>query len=275
MPAITSKRIKAFNPHRGKKRPPPAKKAAKGKKHKKSTNAAALMTLGFGAGNPQKKENSMKKTTKKKNYTKPASKPKRKTAKATNPQRFKAPAKTHKKRKNPIGGVALRTPMDNLKFGAAALVGLAATRQLPQLVLKENNTGWMGYGANLAVATLAGMAVGMWNKQLGYAVGIGGSLYTVSRILTEKVSPVGKYFALAGLGDASAAGMGELEEGYFPVPVVTDAKGNPMIPEAILRAAVGASLQAVDTRQRQIAAAAPAASSAGMTMSGLPSRFRR
>ena len=139
--------------------------------------------------------------------------------------------------------------MDHLKFGAAALVGLAATRQIPQLVLKENNTGWMGYGANLAVATLAGMAVGMWNKQLGYAVGIGGSLYTVSRILTERVSPIGKYFALAGLGDASAsaAGMGELEEGYFPVPVVTDAKGNPMIPAA----------------------------SSGMTMAGLSSRFRR
>lgn len=274
MPAVTSKKIKAFNPHRGKKKSPPAKKAAKGKKHKKSTNSAALMTLGFGAGNPQKKENSMKKKTKKKNYSKPASTPKQKPAKAKNPQTSKAPAKKHKKRSNPTGGGVLKTPMDNLKFGAAALVGLAATRQLPQLVLKEQNSGWKGYLANLAVATAAGLAVGMWNKQLGYAVGIGGSLYTVSRVLTEQVSPVGKYFALAGLGDASAAGMGELEDGYFPVPVVTDANNRPMIPEAILRAAVGASLQAVDTRQRQMAAAAPAAS-AGMTMAGLPGRFRR
>lgn len=272
MPAVTSKKIKAFNPHRGMKKARPAKKAA-GKKKRKSNNPPGLMTLGFALGNPhKKKEKSMKKSNKKK----AAPKSKRPSAKkATNPHRFKAaPATKHKKRKNPSGGGLLKTPMDNLKFGAAALVGLAATRQIPQLVLKESNAGWQGYLANLGVATIAGIAVGMWNKPLGYAVTIGGSLYTVSRILTEKVSPVGKYFALAGVGDASAAGMGDLEEGYFPVPVITDANNRPMIPEAILRAAVGASLTAVDQRQRQIAASAPAAA-AGAPMAGLPSRFRR
>jgi len=179
--------------------------------------------------------------------------------------------KKHKKRSNPSG---LRTPIDNVKFGAAALAGLVATRQLPQMVLGANNTGWIGYLSNLGVATLAGIGAGMWNKQIGWAVAIGGSLYTVSRVLTEKASPVGKYFALAGVGDASAAGMGDLEAGYFPVPVVTDANNKPMIPEAILRAAVGASLQAVDQRQAQIAAS-QASAPAGMAMSGLPSRFRR
>jgi hypothetical protein len=272
MPAVTSKKIKAFNPQRGMKKARPARKAA-GKKKRKSNNPPGLMTLGFALGNPQNKEKSMKKRNKTK---KAAPKSKRKSAtKAKNPHRFKpAPARRHKKRSNPNG--VLKTPMDNLKFGAAALVGLAATRQLPQLVMKDANSGWLGYLANLAVATLGGIGIGMKSKQLGYAFAIGGSLYTVSRVLTEKVSPVGKYFALAGVGDAAAAGMGDLEEGYFPVPVVTDANNKPMIPEAILRAAVVASLTAVDQRQRQVAAAsAQQPALAGVPQAALPSRFRR
>lgn len=270
MPAVTSKKIKAFNPHRGMKKPRPARKAP-GKKKRKSNNPPGLMTLGFALGNPQNKEKSMKKRNKTK---KAAPKSKRKSAKAKNPHQFKAaPGRRHKKRSNPSN--VLKTPMDNLKFGAAALVGLAAARQLPQLVMKENNTGWLGYLANLGIATLGGIAIGMKSKQLGYAFAIGGSLYTVSRVLTEKVSPVGKYFALAGVGDAAAAGMGDLEEGYFPVPVVTDANNKPMIPEAILRAAVGASLTAVDQRQRQVAAASAQPALAGVPQAALPSRFRR
>jgi len=259
MPAVTHKKLKAYNPQGNKPK-------------RKSTNAAGLMTLAM-AGNPQKKEKSMKKKHKSKPAAKQTSGKPKARPKAKNPQALAPPRKKHKKSGNPN---FLKTPIDNLKFGAAAAAGLVATMQLPQLVLKENNTGWKGYLANLGTATTAGVIAGLANKQLGWAVAIGGSMYVIVRFLTENVSVAGKYFRQTGIGDAAAAGMGELEDGYFPVPVITDANNQPMIPEAILRAAVAASLQSMELKQRQAAAAGQgptAAPSAGV--SGVPSRYRR
>ena len=126
-----------------------------------------------------------------------------------------------------------------LKFGAIALVGLVATRQIPQWVLGTKNQSWVGYAANALTALVLGYAAHKFvGKEAGSAVLIGGGLYTVSRIITEQVSPVGKVLSLTGLGDPMAlSGIGP---GYFPLPVPLDASGNPIIP-AEIRAAVAAS----------------------------------
>jgi len=63
-------------------------------------------------------------------------------------------------------------------------------------------------------------------------------LYLVNRIITEQFAPVGKILSLAGLGDAQAAGLGRIREGYFPLPVVVTRDGRPVIPRAIVQASV-------------------------------------
>ncbi|HBY64729.1 MAG TPA: hypothetical protein DEH78_33325 [Solibacterales bacterium] len=237
--AVVVKKKRLYNPQ-GKRR------AA----HKARRNPAELITLGLV--NPHTKGNTVKKhkTTKKA------------ASRKTNPWGFKAAANKSqpqpKRRRNPSRGGALQKPIELAKTGAIALGGLVITRQIPQLALGTRNSGWMGYGANALVALIAAWIVSRFNPNAGAAVGLGGSLYTVSRILTEQLSPVGKYFALSGIGDASAAGLGEVRKGYFPVPVVHDDSGNPIIPQQILDASLAYVRQQL-----------PAATPAPTNMSGL------
>lgn len=257
--AVIVKKKRLFNPHKAsgpkKRKPTVARKPkiAKAKGAKRTTrpkrkNPASLMTL--GALNPQKKRTSM---TKKKTA--------RKAPKRKNPFfSKKTTRKVSRRRRNPS---LASKPFDLAKSGAIALLGLVATRQLPQLALGAKNTGWLGYLSNMLTAALAAAAANKYmSREAGKYVFIGGSVYTVSRILTEQFSPVGKYFSLSGVGDAQAAGLGVIRKGYFPVPVVHDGNGNPMIPQAI-----------VDAVRAQIPAPA-AASAANATMSGV-SRYSR
>lgn len=253
MAVVIKKRRLVSNPRKAaKKRPQPvvkkksAPKARRPVAKPKRRNPGALMTL--GAVNPRRSK-SMAQTKKKK------SPPKRRR----NPVQFGS-KKQYRRRRNPSSRTI--PPIDLAKGGFVALLGLIATRQVPQMVLGAKNSGWIGYIANLATAAVAAAAASRFvTKAAGQYVLIGGGLYTVSRVLTEQFSPVGKYFALSGVGDAQAAGLGTIKSGYFPVPVVTDARNNPAIPSAIIDAARAAIAPP---------AAAPAQASAGV---GRLSRF--
>lgn len=135
-------------------------------------------------------------------------------------------ARRHSRRRNPgmFSGAG-----SILKDGFYALLGLVAARQLPQMVLGANNTGWIGYAANL-FATLVASMIGAKaiSAEAGKMIGVGGGVYTVNRVLTDQMSPIGKVLSLSGLGDYTA--LGDIMPGYFPLPVPTDANGRPIIP---------------------------------------------
>lgn len=127
-----------------------------------------------------------------------------------------------------------------LKSGFYALIGLVVARQIPQWALGARNTGWLGYAANLAATVITAMiATKMFGSEIGKDVAIGGGIYTVNRILQDQLSPVGKVLSISGLGDYNA--LGDIQPGYFPLPVPTDANGQPIIPAELRPAPVAIS----------------------------------
>lgn len=175
-----------------------------------------------------------------------ASAPRRPAAKKNpNPQprrrRAAAPRRknpTHRRRRNPFpGGQTTAIVTD----AVTALVALVAARQGPQMLLGANNEGWLGYAANMAATFATAFLAGKVGGPAAYkAALIGGSCYTASRILTEKLSPIGQYLSLTGVGDAAAAtslgGLGTLEDRYNPYPVSYE-NGQPVFPPELLAAA--------------------------------------
>jgi hypothetical protein len=229
------------NPERKhRKKKPGAKKfgsrRAKRKAPQQQENPGALFTMGLL--NPQRKR-TMKKT-KKCNPRKKKGAPR-----VGNPHPFAKKAKNpHKKRHNPER--LFGTGKDLLVNGLAALVGLVATRQLPQLLLKDKNTSYIGYASNAVTAVAASYAAKKFaNEALGNAVLIGGGLYLVNRILTEQLSPVGQVLSLSGVGDHQAAStLGRVRKAYWPYPTVRDKSGNYVIPSQIDAQSAMAALQA-------------------------------
>ena len=255
--SIVKKRL--FNPTPKPKAKQLKKRANTAKKPKtrpKQKNPAGLFTLGIL--NPQRKGKTMaeKKTAKKK-----------KTAKASNPFRPKAKkAVKKKKQSNPNRSSMSSGPISIVKDGAVALGGLVVTRQLPQLVLGTNNAGIRGYGANLLTALIGAFLLQRFaGKSTGTMFGIGGGVYTVSRILTEQLSPVGKYFSLAGMGDAAAAGgMGLIADRETAVPLQYDRAGNLVTPAYVTNAA-----------RAVMAQARPSPAAGGMSGGRFGNRFTR
>lgn len=224
-------------------KPKPKPKATGKKKKKKSAPAHKKRSkprnpvgplVSLGAINKQKREEKAamaQKKAKKKNVAQ--SKPAKKKNVARAPAKRNKPKKPGRKRNIRI------KPIGMLQTGLFALIGLVLTRQLPQLALGTRNTGIIGYLSNVAAALVASFGVQQFtNKKNGAAVLIGGMLYLVNRIITEQFAPVGKILSLAGLGDAQAAGLGRIREGYFPLPVVVTRDGRPVIPRAIVQASV-------------------------------------
>lgn len=178
---------------------------------------------------------------------------------AANPRR----RRTTRRRSNPTfmrrtrrrRNASMRGAGSIAKQGVTALIALVATRQLPQMVLGANNTGWIGYGANIASAVATAMVARSVAGEEAYrAALIGGVCYTASRVLTEQLSPIGQYLSLTGIGDAAAAtSLGTIEDAYQPYPV-NYVDGAPYIPPQLLAA--------------QAAAAAPG-------VQGMPERYRR
>lgn len=116
-----------------------------------------------------------------------------------------------------------------LKDGFYALIGLVIARQAPQLVLGARNTGPVGYVANVIATVIAAM---VGSKLLGPPAGrmlaVGGGLYVVNRVIQDNFTPIGRVLSLSGYGDPHA--LAGIEQGYFPLPVPTNASGQPIIP---------------------------------------------
>ena len=116
-----------------------------------------------------------------------------------------------------------------LKSGFYALLGLVAARQVPQMVLGARNAGVIGYAANIAVTVLTALlGTKFLGKEAGAAMGVGGGVYVANRVIQDNFSPVGKVLSISGIGDYSA--LGDIQPGYYPLPVPTNANGQPMIP---------------------------------------------
>ncbi len=218
---VTIKKRRLYNPQRAAKRSLQAKASQRRKRQSRPNRTnPGLYTIGFV--NPTQRT-PMKNKEKKKQY--------RKSARRPNPA---VSVKRHRgcRRRNPI------RPVGMLKTGTLALAGLVATRQLPQLVLGQRNTGIVGYIANALAAALSALVAGkLGDRQAGQAVLIGGSLYLVNRVLSEQFSPVGKLLAMSGVGDAQAsASLGAIRPAYIPYPVQYDQAGKPIIPPAIIEA---------------------------------------
>jgi hypothetical protein len=226
----TKKRTRLVNPAD---RTPSSGTRAAQKRRPRKENPGELITLG-ALINPQQRGSMQNKKSQKSN-TKP------KAARKSNPVYvLQAPPKPNGKKKPPrkSNPNILGTGKEMIESGAYALAGLVATRQLPQLVVKDKNTGWKGYLANAASAIAAAYAAGKFaGARAGSDVLIGGGLYLVNRVLTEQFSPVGKVLALSGVGDAAAASsVGRVRQDYFPLPVQRDRSGKPIIPQAVVDA---------------------------------------
>ena len=164
--------------------------------------------------------------------------------------------KKKKKISNPKAIPLLGKGVDYLKLSLFALVGLVATRQVPQIALGEKNKGWIGYGSNFVTMILTAIAAGSLSRspQAGLATGIGGGVYFVERLLRENLSPVGKVLSLSGVGDAMAASkntLGRMVPAYFPTPVAYDKDGRVIIPSQIVEAVMAElRAQAMPTTQQ-------------------------
>lgn len=227
---VTVKKVRLVNPH-GK----APRKAAKRK-----GNPGQLYVLGALNPHNQEKKHVSAKTKKKKN---PAARKSAHVVRAINTHRsgmqksFK-PKKKYKR--NPEISATLKQPVELLKFGLIALLGLVTTRQVPQMALGSKNTSWTGYAANLATALAGAYGTGKFaGPRAALAFGTGGGLYTVNRILTDKLTPVGQVLSLQGLGDAHASKtLGNLARaipgGVYPPTY--DSNGNLVLPPAFIAA---------------------------------------
>lgn len=203
----------------------PKKSAQKSRR----TNPGVLTILGPLAANPSTGGRTMKKKT----ATKRPAKKRNPFVKGKASAKGRKPtSRSYRRSRNPS---TLTKGADLLKLGVSALVGLVTTRQIPQTVLGESNTGIKGYLANGAVAFGAGyLANKLLGKAYGNAAFIGGGVYIANRLMNDYLSPVGKVLSLSGVGDAQAAGtMSGIVDAYFPVPVIDGPNGQPEFPAAL------------------------------------------
>ncbi len=236
--ATVGKPIKVYsNPHRAGKRSSKMAKAKKGEKNPMPSGLKAYWAKHRKGGKPKRKNTSLAIVPL--GHHAPA-------GYATNPKK--------KKKRNPEGlRQLIGSPKSLLIQGVAGLTSAVATRQLPQMVMGPSNTGWKGYGANVLVGAAATWAAASFvGPDAGKAALVGALVIIFDRVLTEKVSPVGKYLSLAGVGDATAATrLGTIAEGYYIHPTVYDASGRPIVPHEITDAALFAYNAQAPKQQQQ------------------------
>ncbi len=95
----------------------------------------------------------------------------------------------------------------NLITSAAyAIGGAVSSKYLTQMVLGTQNTGYLGYAANLAASFVGGKALGMFikNKQAENSFILGGVIMTLVRFLSDQ-TPLGAKLKDAGFGDYEAS----------------------------------------------------------------------
>jgi hypothetical protein len=177
---------------------------------------------------------------------------KKKAASGSAKHRSRKPnGSNHKKKRrsnrsrNPgISGV-IGSPRDLLVGGFAGLASAVATRQLPQMILDVNNTGWQGYLANAATALAATWGLGaLFGPAAGRGALVGGTVIVLDRVLSEQVSPIGPYLKLSGVGDANAySNLGTIRTGYYTRPMLQNPDGSMYVPDPYSDAAVNTMLQ--------------------------------
>lgn len=204
------------------------KRSAKKNSRKRSKNPSLLL---MGPVNPHGGQKVAKKRKAKSARRNPHRATKNSSTRRARGRRAN-PSHRTRRRRNPN---VLRKGTDILQLGFWVVVGLALTRQIPQLLLGAKNSGIMGYLANIAVAIAASWAAGsIGGDKAALGAGAGGGAYVITRAAQENMNPIGKYLSLQGLGDAMA--LGEIyngERAYFPTPMGYDNAGNPIIPQSI------------------------------------------
>lgn len=133
-----------------------------------------------------------------------------------------------RRRRNPLGF----TGQEIVATSLWAIAGGVATRALPQLFLKEGNTGWMGYLANgLTAGVLAFAADRFISRNAGRGVLLGGAVMLGGRIVSDLFGKTlvsfGDVFASAGTSGLGAHGdpsfdLGVYTPGEFVVPTWSD-----------------------------------------------------
>ena len=196
-----------------------------------------LLTL----GNPASKRRQVAKhrTRKKKRST--ASVHHRRRSSQSNPRRRYSARRNrvtrhNRRRRNPMGG----------SWGAEVtqalyiIAGAIGSKLGAQMVLGTSNTGFMGYGANLAAGGILAYAAKAVLKNDAAAKGIfaGAVVQVVLRLITD-YTPFGQYASLQGVGDYMASNWVtpqryvdglhnaqiEIPNGWGPAPMVMASSG--------------------------------------------------
>jgi hypothetical protein len=227
------------------------------------------------ASNPRRKPAKKSRpnaATRKGSHSHMAKKTKTAANKHRRPKSKNNPHHRRRKKSNPLG---LGTGKELLVTSVAGLASAVATSQVPQLILGSNNTSWMGYGANaLTTAIMTWLASTFGGPNAARGAFVGGAVIVLDRFLTEQVSAIGPYITLSGVGDATAARMGTIRDGYYLHPTMIDGQGNMIVPQPVTDAAVAA----VIAKYPQLAAPimAAAGGGGGKTMGAVnPSALRR
>ncbi len=113
-----------------------------------------------------------------------------------------------------------------------AIAGGVATRAIPQLLLKDSNTGIFGYGANaLAAVSLSWLAERFVSPNAGKGVLIGGAVMLGGRLIADffgkSLVSFGDVFGTTGTAGMGAHGdpsfdLGLYTPGEFVVPTWSD-----------------------------------------------------
>ena len=206
---MTAKQIRYF----GSKRQRAGLKARRTRKttHRRRTSPrAARRNLGeqvlLTLGNPASKRRAMAKhrTRTKKHTT--ASVHHRRRSQQSNPRRHcsarRNTAVRHNRRRNPMGG----SWGWEITHALYIIAGAIGSKLGAQMVLGTSNTGFMGYGANLAAGgILAWAAKGiMKNSEAAKGIFAGSVVQVVLRLITD-YTPFGQYASLQGVGDYMAS----------------------------------------------------------------------
>ena len=202
--ALRSKRSgakKSFSAHRSRSKPNPARRRfSKPKgfaKHRRRSNPGEIVS--FVLGNPAKRRKGgmarRKKSFKKSHHR-------------ANPARRSTMKKAfHRRRRSNPGFIG--RPMDWMKGGVGVLVGVVATRALPQAVLPSYNNGVTGYAMNAGAALAGAYATHLLTKDavLTASVAAGGFAALIARVISDQTS-FGSYLALTGVGDYQFSNFG-------------------------------------------------------------------
>jgi hypothetical protein len=189
---------------------------------------------------------------------------------ATNP-------KYHRRRhRNPLGLSGQQIAATSLW----AIAGGVATRALPQIFLKDGNTGIMGYGANaLTAGILAWAADRFISRNAGQGVLLGGMVMLGGRVISDLFGKTlvsfGDVFGTTGTSGMGAHGdpsfdLGIYTPNEFVVPTWSDGvyqrQDYPfMEPDSSVAGGPRSSVLTVPA----VTAALPAKASTGARMSGL------